>query len=158
MSPPSPGGIVALRLLPAKSTKKPGQHLSDFLWPCRMHVRTVAPCCNRLDVFRSFEDALIQPRQLRLRGNRSPQEFHIQDRTGVTEKRDIYSLTTRRCTSMDANCTSGMESHEKTDRSLIRLPISCIRPFEKSPRREPNTAHLRLKASIRQHGLDQAFS
>ena len=58
---------------------------------------------------------------------------------------------------MDANCTSGMESHEKTDRSLIRLPISCIRPFEKSPRREPNTAHLRLKASIRRHGLDQAF-
>ena len=59
---------------------------------------------------------------------------------------------------MDANCTSGMDSHENTVISQISLAISRIRPFEHSPRRRPNEARLRLKQSIRQHGLDQALA
>ena len=54
---------------------------------------------------------------------------------------------------MDANCTSGKDSHENTVSALVSLAISRIRPFEHSPRRRPHEARLRLKQSIREHGL-----
>ena len=58
---------------------------------------------------------------------------------------------------MDANCTSGKDSHENTVSELVSLAINRIRPFEHSPRRRPHEARLRLKQSIRQHGLDHAL-
>ena len=58
---------------------------------------------------------------------------------------------------MDANCTSGKDSHENTVSALVSLAISRIRPFEHSPRRRPHEARLRLKQSIREHGLDHAL-
>ncbi|MEM6483377.1 MAG: ParB family protein [Pseudomonadota bacterium] len=58
---------------------------------------------------------------------------------------------------MDANCTSGMDSHDNTVSALVSLAISRIRPFEYSPRRRPHEARLRLVQSIRQHGLDHAL-
>lgn len=58
---------------------------------------------------------------------------------------------------MDANCTSGKDSHENLVSALVSLAISRIRPFEHSPRRRPHEARLRLKQSIREHGLDHAL-
>jgi hypothetical protein len=45
---------------------------------------------------------------------------------------------------MDANCTSGMDSHENTVSALVSLPLSRIRPFEYSLRRRPHDARQRL--------------
>jgi hypothetical protein len=46
---------------------------------------------------------------------------------------------------MDANCTSGMDSHENTVIALISLSINRIRPFEPSLRGRSHEACQRLK-------------